>query len=118
MREAYLKDGVALVKFFNWVETGAHTGNLTEAIASDKLESFRAEDEDFIEPSFQSIVAYKENASMPHYAPVKEKSKTISSEGLLLVDSGGQYYQGTTDITRTVALGELSTDEIFTIRRH
>lgn len=107
LKTAYVKDGVALIKFFNWVETGALTGTLTESISCDKLHFFRQQDPDFIDESFATIAAYGENAAMPHYQP-GVKSKTLRPKGLFLVDSGGQYYQGTTDITRTVALGPVS----------
>lgn len=116
LKLAYIKDGVALIKFFNWVETGAMTGSLTEAIACDKLHFFRQQDPDFLDESFATIAAYGENAAMPHYKPGL-KSKTLAAQGFFLVDSGGQYYQGTTDITRTMALGPVSDyeQEIYTL---
>ncbi len=110
-KEAYLKDGVALIKFFNWVETGAKTGSLTESIASDKLTSLRQEQEDFVEPSFGTILAYGKNAAMPHYSPSEKEPVTLREKGFCLIDSGGQYLDGTTDITRTIALGDLTEEE-------
>lgn len=113
LKNAYIKDGVALVKFFNWVETGTPTGTVSEVLASQKLLSFRQKQNDFIEPSFETIPAYGENAAMPHYKPNETSPVYLKSKGLFLVDSGGQYLDGTTDITRTIALGELSDDEML-----
>ena len=113
-RNAYIKDGAALVNFFNWVEESLEKGEkITELDCSDKLLSFRQEQDLFIEPSFGSISAYGENAALPHYAPSKDNPVYLEKKGLYLLDSGGQYKDGTTDITRTVALGELTKDEIF-----
>ena len=109
--KAYLIDCATLVKFFNWVETGTHTGNLTESIASKKLHDLRKENESFIEDSFETIAGYKENAAIVHYSPTKSFSKTLENKGLFLVDSGAHYLEGTTDITRTIALGELTEEE-------
>ena len=111
-RQAFVKDGVALVKFFNWVETGAKAGSVNEKSAWRKLQEFRAMDPDFIEDSFSAIIGYGSNAAIVHYNPMNAKNTTnINNRGLLLVDSGGQYYQGTTDITRTYAMGELNEEE-------
>lgn len=110
-KKAYILDGVSLVKFFNWLEVGAKTGSLNELVASNKLHDLRSENESFIEDSFETIAGYKENAAIVHYAPSKTGSKTIRDEGMILVDSGGHYKEGTTDITRTLALGSLREDE-------
>lgn len=113
-RNAYIKDGAALVNFFSWLESSLEKGEkITELDCSDKLLSFRQEQELFIEPSFGSISAYGENAALPHYSPSKDNPVYLEKKGLYLLDSGGQYKDGTTDITRTVALGELTKDEIF-----
>lgn len=113
-KNAYVKDGAALVNFFSWVEDLLEKGEkITELDCSDKLLSFRQEQELFIEPSFGSISAYGENAALPHYSPSKDNPVYLEKRGLYLLDSGGQYKDGTTDITRTVALGELTKDEIF-----
>lgn len=109
-RKAYLIDGVTLVKFFNWLEIGASTNTLNEYVASKKLHELRAENESFVEDSFEAIIGFKENAAIVHYAPASVGSKTITNEGLILIDSGAHYMEGTTDITRTLALG-LATDE-------
>lgn len=110
-KEAYIIDGVTLVKFFNWLEVGATTGTLNEYIASKKLHELRAENESFIEESFATIMGYKDNAAIVHYAPANVGSKTIRTEGMVLIDSGAHYKEGTTDITRTIALGNLSQAE-------
>lgn len=110
-KEAYIIDGVTLVKFFNWLEVGATTGTLNEYVASKKLHELRAENESFIEESFATIMGYKDNAAIVHYAPANVGSKTIRTEGMVLIDSGAHYKEGTTDITRTVALGTLSQAE-------
>ncbi|MDE6196005.1 MAG: M24 family metallopeptidase [Erysipelotrichaceae bacterium] len=81
---------------------------ITEASAAEKIDSLRKGQEGFIEPSFHTISAYNANAAMMHYRAVANKCATLQPEGFLLIDSGGQYYQGTTDITRTIALGKLS----------
>lgn len=111
IKKAYLKDGLALVKFFSWLEVGAKTGSLNELLASKKLHDIRKEDEDFIEDSFETIAGYKENAAIVHYAPSASGSKTIRDEGMILIDSGAHYKMGTTDITRTLALGKVNENE-------
>ncbi|WP_306483325.1 aminopeptidase P family protein [Anaerococcus sp.] len=111
IKKAYIKDGIALTKFFSWLEIGAKTGNLNELLASKKLQDLRKEDESYIEDSFETIAGYKENAAIVHYAPQATGSKTIKNEGMILVDSGAHYKEGTTDITRTVALGRLTDQE-------
>ena len=112
-KNAYIKDGVALVRYLNWLETGVPTGTITEMIASEKLLEFRKQQDLFIEDSFESISAYGANASMPHYKPSHEHPVKVEPRGLYLIDSGGHYLDGTTDITRTVALGELKEEEIY-----
>lgn len=111
-RKAFIKDGCALVRFFNWVETGAQTGGVNERSAVRKLHELRAEDEHFIEDSFSAIIGYGSNAAIVHYDPMEaDAPKTIEARGLLLVDSGGHYWEGTTDITRTVAMGPVTAEE-------
>ena len=111
-KNAYIKDGVALVKFMHWLEENVGKTTITEISATDKLEDFRKEQEGFIEPSFDTIAAYKENAAMMHYKAEEGKSNyELKPERMFLVDSGGQYYDGTTDITRTIVLGEISEEE-------
>lgn len=111
MRKAHLKDGIAVTKFMYWLKHTIGTCDMTEMTAAHKIEELRAEQGNYIEPSFVTIAAYKENAAMCHYHPSDEVCKKLKSEGLLLVDSGGQYLEGTTDITRTYALGPLTEKE-------
>ncbi|MGO4987286.1 aminopeptidase P family protein [Gallicola sp. Sow4_E12] len=111
MKNAFIKDGIALVKYLHWLETGVPTGNVTEASGASRLESFRKEQGGYIEPSFKTISAYGENAALPHYTPVPGRVSDLKEQGFYLVDSGGQYSNGTTDITRTIALGSLTEEE-------
>ena len=111
-KNAYIKDGVALVKFMYWLDNNIGKNTITEVSAAEKLEEFRKQQEGFIEPSFDTIAAYKENAAMMHYKAEEGKSNyELKPEGMFLVDSGGQYYDGTTDITRTIVLGKISEEE-------
>lgn len=108
LKLAHVKDGVALTKFIYWLKTNVAQQEITELSAMAKLEQLRAENSSFIEPSFNTIAGYKANAAMMHYSASLESNASISADGMLLVDSGGQYYEGTTDVTRTIVLGELS----------
>ncbi len=107
LRKSHLKDAVAVTKFMYWLKTKVGKEEITEITASDYLENLRREQEGFIELSFDTICAYQEHAAMMHYSASKETDVSLKSEGLLLVDSGGQYYEGTTDITRTFVLGSI-----------
>ena len=111
LKKCQIRDGVAMVNFLHWLDSTSGSRKLTEIEASRKLEGFRAEQERFIEPSFETISAYGENAALMHYSIDESNPVEIGDRGLYLVDSGGQYYDGTTDITRTVALGELTDEE-------
>lgn len=108
LRKAHIKDGIAFTKFMYWLKTNIGKMEITEISASDYLEERRREQEGFIELSFDTISAYKANAAMMHYSANEDSNAVLQPEGLYLVDSGGQYYEGTTDITRTMALGEIS----------
>lgn len=110
-KNAYIKDGVALVRFFHWLDEHVGKEKITEYTAQEKLSEFRSEGKDFIEPSFGTISGYKENAAMMHYSAKKETSLELQKEGMYLVDSGGQYLDGTTDITRTMVLGPITKEE-------
>jgi Xaa-Pro aminopeptidase len=110
-KNAYIKDGVALVKFLYWLDKNVGNIPITEVSAQEKLLEFRQEQDGFIEPSFGTISAYKENAAMMHYSASETSNAEIKEEGLYLVDSGGQYFDGTTDITRTVAMGPITEEE-------
>lgn len=106
-RKACLQDSIAMTKFFYWLES--NIGNhLTETEVSEKLTSFRARNEGYISDSFENISAYGENAALPHYSAIPGQDAELQPRGLYLVDSGGQYTYGTTDITRTIPLGPLS----------
>lgn len=110
-RAAHVKDGVAFTKFMYWLKTNIGKIPMTEITASDYLADRRKEQEGFIDLSFDTICAYGANAAMMHYAATPETDTELKPEGFLLVDSGGHYYEGTTDITRTMALGPI-TDEM------
>lgn len=110
MKVAHIKDGIAVTKFIYWLKKNIGSVLMTETSVSDYLEELRKE-QGFIEPSFATISAYGPNAAMCHYHADRDDCAELKPQGLYLVDSGGQYYEGTTDITRTVALGELTKDE-------
>jgi Xaa-Pro aminopeptidase len=100
-----LKDGIALSKFFFFIEHNIGIVPMTEVSLAVKLQEIRSYDKDYLGPSFATITAYKEHAALPHYSPDSENDKEIGEDGILLVDSGGQYLGGTTDITRTISTG-------------
>lgn len=109
MERIYLKDSVALTKFIYWLKTtiGNPGVTITEVTAADRLEQLRLEIPEFLELSFPTIAAYEANAAMMHYEAAPQTAAVLSPRGLFLVDSGGQYRGGTTDVTRTIALGPL-----------
>ena len=108
MEEVYIRDSAAVIKFIYWLKTRIGTEEITEISAAEYLDDLRRHTEGFLDLSFPTISAYKENAAMMHYEATSEHHKTLRQEGLLLVDSGGQYMGGTTDVTRTIVLGEIS----------
>ena len=108
MEKIYLKDSVAVTKFIYWLKKNIGKIEMTEISVADYLEGLRREIPEFLDLSFPSISAYGANAAMMHYDPTPENQATLKPEGLYLIDSGGQYLGGTTDITRTVALGPLT----------
>ena len=110
MEKIYLKDSVALTKFIYWVKTNIGKMEITEISAADYLEKLRRAIPEFLDLSFPTISAYGPNAAMMHYEPTPENHAVCKPEGMLLVDSGGQYLGGTTDVTRTIVLGPI-TDE-------
>ena len=110
-RRCMERDGVAMVKFIRWVKEAVKTGNETEMSADKVLCGFRAEQALFKGISFDTIAGYKEHAALPHHKSTPENDMPLKPEGLFLVDSGGQYLDGTTDITRTIALGPLTDEE-------
>lgn len=111
MEKIYLLDSVAVTKFIYWLKTNIGKMEITEITAADYLEQKRREISEFLDLSFPTISGYKENAAMMHYSATPESHAVLAPEGMLLVDSGGQYLGGTTDITRTIVLGPIS-DEI------
>ena len=108
-KKAHLKDGAAMVEFLCWLKST--TSPITELSAAGKLEDLRRKQEGFNDLSFETISAYGSNGAIVHYAATEKTNRTLNPEGFYLVDSGGQYDDGTTDITRTIALGPL-TDEM------
>jgi Xaa-Pro aminopeptidase len=100
-----VKDGVALTKFFYWLEQKTGSDSISELSLVEKLNSLRSENEYYLGPSFSTIVAFNEHGSLPHYSATSESDIFIETDGILLIDSGGQYLDGTTDITRTIAIG-------------
>lgn len=113
IREAHIKDGIAVTKFMYWMKTNVGKMKITELSASAKLESLRKEQDGYIHDSFEPICAYKDHAAMMHYAPTPETDVDVLPEGLFLNDTGGGYYEGSTDITRTFVMGPIS-DELKT----
>lgn len=108
---AMQRDGVALVKFLKWLEEAVPTGNETEISIDRKLHEFRAAQPLYMGESFDTIAGYKEHGAIVHYEATPETDVPLKPEGFLLLDSGAQYLDGTTDITRTIALGELTQEE-------
>lgn len=107
IRNSHIKDGVAFTKFMYWLKNNIGKIDITEISATQKLEDLRREQDKFIEPSFSTIAAYKDHAAMMHYSATEESNYKLEPRDLFLVDSGGQYFDGTTDITRTIALGPI-----------
>lgn len=106
--KAHLRDGAAVVNFIYWLKHHIGRETITEISAADYLENCRRQQPGFKDLSFETISGYQENGAIIHYGPTPETDKTLRAEGFLLVDSGGQYEDGTTDITRTIALGPLT----------
>lgn len=110
--QAHRKDGAAVVKFWKWLEDEMAQGRVvTEISAAARLQGFRQELPGYVEDSFDTIAAYGPNAAMAHYHPDEEHPTVLKDQGLFLVDSGGHYLEGTTDITRTFVMGDLSEEE-------
>lgn len=107
-RNAMLRDGVALVRFFMWLEKAVPTGEVEESTIVDKLVEYRSQQDLFVGVSFDTIAGYGPNGAIVHYHVTPESSAKLKPEGFQLIDSGAQYFDGTTDITRTVALGPLT----------
>ena len=108
LRKVHLMDGVAVTKFMYWLKTNVGKVPMTEVSASDYLESLRGSNPTYIEPSFATICEYGANGAIIHYTATPESYSEIQAKGMLMVDSGGHYYEGSTDITRTFVLGEIT----------
>lgn len=117
IRKAHIKDGAAVTRFMYWIKKHAGKEEITEISGADKLEEFRRQQENYLGASFEPIFAYGEHGAIVHYSATKESNAEIKAEGFLLTDTGGQYLEGTTDITRTFALGELTKEQkkIYTL---
>jgi len=100
-----VKDGIALTRFFYWLESNSGLIPMSELSLTKKLSGFRSEQENYLGPSFSTITAYGAHGALPHYSATQETDAVIEQDGILLIDSGGQYLGGTTDITRTISLG-------------
>lgn len=111
MEKIYLKDSVALTKFICWLKKNIGKTEITEISASDKLEEFRRQIPEFLDLSFPTIAGYGANAAMMHYEATADNYAVLQPRGLFLVDSGGQYRGGTTDVTRTIALGPVDEEQ-------
>ena len=111
LKKAHIIDGVALTKFYIWLEKTLQSKTVSEYEAAEKLAYFRSQNEEYVSESFGAIVGYKSNGAIIHYSPDKDNCAQIKPEGMLLIDSGGQYLSGTTDITRTTYFGEPSQEE-------
>jgi Xaa-Pro aminopeptidase len=110
MRQCHIRDGVAVVRFIRWLLDAVSKGDVTEVKAARKLNELRGEMAHFRGPSFETIAGYKDHGAIIHYRPSEATDVELKAEGMLLVDSGGQYTDGTTDITRTIALGTVSAE--------
>lgn len=110
-RKAHVKDGIAVTKFIYWLKKNTGKLKITEVSAADYLEKLRMMGEHYMGQSFEPIVAYGKNGAMCHYSPKEEDCATLKEAGFVLFDTGGQYLEGTTDVTRTVALGPLTDEE-------
>jgi len=104
--ETMVQDGVVLTRFFHWLEKSVATGLVTELSAAAMIDGMRSEQEGCTGPSFSTIAAWNEHAALPHYVPDEATNARLGRKGIFLLDSGGQYFGGTTDITRTVAAGK------------
>lgn len=110
-RSAMLRDGVAMVKFLRWLKPAVEAGGETEMSVDRKLTSLRAEQKLFKDISFDTIAAYQEHGAIVHYEATPETDVPLRPEGLILIDSGAQYLDGTTDITRTIAMGDVTEEQ-------
>lgn len=111
MRRVHIQDGVVLTRFLHWMKCHAGEEGLDEWNAGERLDQMRLEQENCLDVSFTTISAWGSNAAMCHYSATASEKSTVPGRGLYLVDSGGQYYEGTTDVTRTIAVGPITQEE-------
>lgn len=111
IRNAMLKDGIALVKFLKWLEYRWQTEKLDEVSIAEKLTEFRSMQDGFIGPSFETISGFNDHGAIVHYSADKETAYLLDKAGILLLDSGGQYLDGTTDITRVIVFGDAADND-------
>lgn len=111
LKQVMVKDAVAIAKTFYWLEQNIDSSSITEFQFAEKLASHRAQEEFYFGESFPAIIGYKGNGAIVHYRPMEDSSDVIHSHSILLCDSGGQYFDGTTDITRTITLGEPTAEQ-------
>ncbi len=111
IKAAHVKDGVALTRFICWLKTNVGKEKITELSAAEKLEEFRSQMDGYVGPSFDPILGYAEHGAIVHYAATPETDVQLQPKGLLLADTGGHYLDGTTDVTRTIALGGVTEEE-------
>ena len=110
IKEAHIKDGIAITKFMYWIKTRYNKEDITELSSADKLTSLRAAQEGYIRDSFEPLCAFADHAAMMHYSPSKETDVVLKEGAMFLNDTGGGYYEGSTDITRTFILGSIDQD--------
>lgn len=110
IKEAHIKDGIAITKFMYWIKTRYDKEDITELSSADKLTSLRADQEGYIRDSFEPLCAFADHAAMMHYSPSKETDVVLKEGAMFLNDTGGGYYEGSTDITRTFILGSIDQD--------
>ena len=110
IKEAHIKDGIAITKFMYWIKTRYDKEDITELSSADKLTSLRAAQEGYIRDSFEPLCAFADLAAMMHYSPSKETDVVLKEGAMFLNDTGGGYYEGSTDITRTFILGSIDQD--------
>ncbi len=108
MKKAHLLDGIAMTKFIYWLKTNVGKIPMDEIMLGQKLEDFRSMAKSYIGPSFSPIVGYKDHGAIVHYSATKESNYAVEAENIILIDSGGHYMEGTTDITRTICLGAVT----------
>jgi len=122
MKRAHVLDGIAVTKLIKWLKETAHTVPKTELSVAERLKELRLSNEECFDLSFETIAGYGPNGAIIHYSPTPESDAEVKPEGFLLVDSGGQYKGGTTDITRTIAVGpltdEMKDDYTYVLRAH